>query len=67
MTEIVNLRRARKARAKADKAAEANANRIKFGRTKSEKALSARQMTMDAHKLDGARIENAHEKPAQKR
>ena len=38
MADIVNLNRARKAKARAEKAAASAANRRKFGRTKAEKA-----------------------------
>ena len=38
MAEIINLRQVRKAKARAEKAAGAAANRAKFGRTKAEKA-----------------------------
>jgi hypothetical protein len=37
MAEVVNLRRARKARDRQAKSAESDANRIRFGRTKAEK------------------------------
>ena len=40
MGEIVNLNRFRKRKAKDAEAREADANRIKFGRTKAEKKLS---------------------------
>lgn len=56
MAEIVNLRRARKAKAKHEKDKIAEANRIAFGRTKSEKELSAARMTHDAKRLDGHKI-----------
>lgn len=38
--DVVNLRRARKAKARTDKADKAEANRIAFGRTKSEKVAT---------------------------
>ncbi|MCB1491782.1 MAG: DUF4169 family protein [Rhodobiaceae bacterium] len=38
--EIVNLRQARKKKARADKDARADKNRIAFGRTKAEKAAT---------------------------
>ncbi len=58
MAEIVNLSRARKTRDKADQRAQAEANRLKFGRTKSEKvsdkaSAEALQRHVDAHKRDG--------------
>ena len=37
--EIINLAKARKAKARADKGAKATQNRAKFGRTKADKAL----------------------------
>ena len=40
MAELVNLNRARKARARTDAEAKAAENRAKFGRTKAEKALA---------------------------
>ena len=55
--EIVNLRRARKAKAKGAKAAEADANRTKHGIAKPLRDLAkARKekdaQIVDAHKLD---------------
>jgi hypothetical protein len=57
MADIVNLRRARKAKDKADRAAAADANRIKFGRSKAERELEAARnrqtgATLDAHKIE---------------
>lgn len=55
--EIVNLRRARKDKARADAARQADANRIAFGRTKAEKSLTQAERALErrrieAHKLD---------------
>ena len=57
MTDIINLRRARKNKARAAKAAKADANRVSHGIAKSERGLAkARrekaERTADAHKLD---------------
>ena len=57
MAEIVNLRAARKARARSDREAKAEANRRKFGRTKSEKQADAAEKdragrALDAHKRE---------------
>ncbi len=57
MAEIVNLNRLRKAKARAAADAEAAGNRVKFGRTKAEKARDAAQQsiaekTIDAHKRE---------------
>ncbi len=41
MAELVNLNRARKARARAGAEAKAVENRVKFGRTKAERKLDA--------------------------
>ena len=41
MAEIVNLRRARKGKARAEKDARAADNRVRFGRTKAERAVRA--------------------------
>lgn len=55
MGEIVNLRAARKAKAKAGREVEAQANRVKFGRTKGEKARDALDAARAAQLIDGAR------------
>ncbi len=57
MAEIVNLRMARKAKLRAEKADQAAANRAKFSRTKSEKQLSETEAERAARQLDGARLE----------
>ena len=56
--KVVNLNKARKTRAKADKKAKADENAVRFGRTKAEKlvetakAKRARDL-LDGHKRDG--------------
>lgn len=57
MAEIVNLRMARKAKLRADKADQAAANRAKFSRTKAEKAAQESEAERAARQLDGARLE----------
>lgn len=57
MAEIINLRQARKQKARAEKEARADQNRIAFGRTKAEKELTKAERTiaqrrLDAHKRD---------------
>jgi hypothetical protein len=59
MAEIVNLNKARKARAKADAAAEAAANRAKHGRTKAEKAQDRAAEARRQALLDGAKRDDA--------
>jgi hypothetical protein len=55
MDGIVNLNRARKARAKAEAGAAAAANRAKHGRTAAERANDARAEARRRALLDGAR------------
>ncbi|HEY0270832.1 MAG TPA: DUF4169 family protein [Sphingomonas sp.] len=58
MAEIVNLNRARKARARAEAPGKADANRAKFGRTRAEKATEAAERARREALLDGARRED---------
>ncbi len=53
MAEIVNLNRFRKAKGKASQKAEADANAVKFGRTKAEKRLEEARKALEDHRLDG--------------
>ncbi|MBY0566327.1 MAG: DUF4169 family protein [Hyphomonadaceae bacterium] len=53
MTDIVNLKRARKAKERAEAEAKAQANRIAHGRTKTEKKLSKAEQEAAQRKLDG--------------
>lgn len=55
MAEIVNLRLARKARARATKEADAAANRAAFGRSKAEKSVAKIDAARAARLLDGAK------------
>ncbi len=50
--DIVNLRQERKKRARAQKEATAEANRLKFGRTKAERQQDAAQKDLDRRALD---------------
>lgn len=52
MAEPINLNKARKARAAADARRQAAENRVRFGRTKAEKAVST---------LDAERAKRAHD------
>lgn len=56
MGEIVNLRRARKAKKRAEDARAADENRIAFGRPKAERALSEKEQALAARRLDGHRL-----------
>jgi hypothetical protein len=56
MAEIVNLRRARKARDRASAEAQAEQNRIAFGRTKAERKLSEAEKALAERRLEGHRL-----------
>jgi hypothetical protein len=58
MGEVVNLRRARKARDRAGKETTAAANRAAFGRSKAEKARDTEEVARRARLLDGAKRDN---------
>lgn len=60
MSDVVNLNRVRKNKARADREEAAAANRVKFGRTSAEKKKSAaeekrRKTTLDLHRRDDDR------------
>ncbi len=52
-SDIVNLRQFRKSKARAEKDAKAEENRVKFGRTKAEKQLQKAEKEMAFRQLDG--------------
>ena len=58
MADLIHLRRARKAKARDDAQAKAEANRVEYGRTKTEKKKTkaendAATRRLDGHKRDG--------------
>lgn len=55
MAEIINLNRARKSRAAAEKKAMAATNRSKHGRTKAEATLNEAEKSLMSDKLDAHR------------
>lgn len=55
MAEIINLNKARKAKAKATSAAKAVENRARFGRTKAEKARDDAERTRIERTIDDAK------------
>jgi hypothetical protein len=63
MAEIVNLNRARKARAKAEAERQAAANRAKHGRTGAEKANDRREEARRRALLDGAKRKEPDQGP----
>jgi hypothetical protein len=55
MAEIINLNKARKAKARVEKAAKAVENRVRFGRTKAKKAADRAEGARADRDLDGAK------------
>jgi hypothetical protein len=58
MGDVVNLKRFKKRAEKAQSAKQADANRARFGRTKSERVLEERRTNraddlLDQHRIDG--------------
>ena len=58
MGDVINLNRARKARTRAAKEAQAAENRVKFGRSGADKARDAVERKKAARTLDGAQRED---------
>ncbi len=58
MTRIVNLNKTRKRREAVKKRAQADANAMKFGKTKAERVLNATQNERARIKLDGHRFDD---------
>lgn len=58
MAEIVNLRLARKARDRRERAAAADANRVRHGRTRAERMAAETERSRADRTLDGARRED---------
>jgi hypothetical protein len=56
MADIINLRQARKTRARAEKERAAAANRAKFGRTKAERQASLKEEARLDRKVEGSRL-----------
>jgi hypothetical protein len=57
MAEIVNLRRVKKAKARAEKSTEADANRAKHGTPKALRDLNKARDAKAAHDLDLSRLD----------
>ncbi|MBL8697139.1 MAG: DUF4169 family protein [Alphaproteobacteria bacterium] len=55
--EIVNLRRARKAKDRVEADLRAAANRAQFGRTKAERKLEAARREQDERAQDGRKLD----------
>ena len=61
MTDIINLKQARKAKALTEKEKQAAENRAKFGRTKGEKKLDKLKATKAEKHLEGHKRETEEE------
>jgi hypothetical protein len=57
MAEIVNLRRARKAKARADAGKEADANRTRHGVAKSVRSVEEKRREKTARNLEAKRLD----------
>ena len=57
MAEIINLNKIRKARARAEDESRAEANRVKYGRTKAEKENDRRAEERSARLHEGQELE----------
>ena len=57
MADIVNLKRARKDKARHEREVEADANRRRFGRTKAAKAVDKVTKEQARREIDGKRID----------
>ena len=60
MGDVVNLRRVRKTRERADRAEEAARSRAAFGRTREERSASADENRRAEAKLDAHRLRTPH-------
>lgn len=59
MGEIVNLRRARKSRARVKNEEKAQENRARFGATKAERTLAEKSQSLAKRRLEGHRLGEA--------
>lgn len=57
MGDVVNLRRVRKERARMTRERDAEANRLKFGRTKAERQNAGQEHLKQIQSIDGHRLE----------
>jgi hypothetical protein len=61
VADIVNLRKARKAKARVQENAKAAENRIKFGRSKAERAATEAQEHLTRRQLEAHRLKGGDE------
>lgn len=55
MGDVINLRSARKRKARTEKEDNAQANRVRFGQSKAERRKDAAEKALETRKLDAAR------------
>jgi hypothetical protein len=58
MGDVVNLNRFRKTRDRAERVKDAEANRIRFGRTKAEKERDRQEAERKSQDLDGKKLDD---------
>ncbi len=58
MGDVVNLNRFRKTRERTERAKEADANRVQFGRTKAEKLRDRQEVERETQALDGKKLDD---------
>lgn len=58
MAEIVNLKRVRKDKARAERNREAEANRQRFGRTKAQKAIDTDAKARQRRSIEAKKLED---------
>jgi hypothetical protein len=63
MGDIINLRQARKAKARGEKERVAAANRARFGRTKAERQASLQEEARQTRRIEGSRRELPEDDP----
>jgi hypothetical protein len=61
VAEIVNLRRVRKAKQRREDAETAEANRIRFGRTKAERERGEAEALLARRRIEGHRLDEPGE------
>ena len=61
--EIINLRKARKAKQRRDAAMRAEENRAKFGRTKAEREATGAEKERETRRLDSLHRQGSDEEP----
>ena len=61
MGDVINLNRFRKQKAKKERAKQAEQNRLKHGRTKTERDLEARRKQLEVRHIDGHKLDRAPE------